>query len=132
MLPMGLFKLRAFATANPANALVFASLYATMFFLAQYFQTVSGEGPLGAGLRLMPWTGTLMVCAPIAGRMVDKVGERKFVVAGLFLQGVSNLPPRPRHSRHRRARCPRARVPSDYQPAAAPVVTGSVEEDVST
>jgi len=88
MVPMGFFKLRAFATANPANFLVFASLYGTMFFLAQYFQVVKGHGPLVAGLMLMPWTGTLMVCAPIAGRLVDKVGERRFVVGGLFLQAV--------------------------------------------
>ena len=89
MLPMRFFRLRAFATANPANFLVFASLYGTMFFLAQYFQTVQGEGPLGAGLRLMPWTATLMVCAPIAGRLADKVGERKFVVGGLLLQSLA-------------------------------------------
>ncbi|XVS65929.1 DHA2 family efflux MFS transporter permease subunit [Actinosynnema sp. CA-299493] len=88
MVPMGLFRLRAFATANPANFLVFASLYGTMFFLAQYFQVVRGHGPLVAGLMLMPWTGTLMVCAPIAGRLVDRVGEREFVVCGLFLQAV--------------------------------------------
>ncbi|MER5268114.1 MFS transporter [Actinosynnema sp. NPDC002837] len=88
MVPMTFFKLRAFATANPANFLVFASLYGTMFFLAQYFQVVKGHGPLVTGLMLMPWTGTLMVCAPIAGRLVDKVGERRFVVGGLFLQAV--------------------------------------------
>ncbi|MEV1001462.1 MFS transporter [Nonomuraea sp. NPDC050202] len=86
MLPMRFFRLRAFATANPANFLVFASLYGTMFFLAQYFQTVHGDGPLVAGLRLMPWTATLMVCAPIAGRLADRVGERAFVVGGLLLQ----------------------------------------------
>lgn len=90
MLPMRFFRLRAFATANVANALVFASLYGTLFFLAQYFQTVSGEGPLGAGLRLMPWTATLMVCAPIAGRLADKVGERRFVVGGLALQTIGS------------------------------------------
>nr|BFE81803.1 hypothetical protein GCM10020093_044040 [Planobispora longispora] len=45
MLPMRFFRLRAFATANPANFCVFASLYGTLFFLAQYFQTVHGEGP---------------------------------------------------------------------------------------
>jgi EmrB/QacA subfamily drug resistance transporter len=88
MLPMRLFRVRAFATANPANFCVFASLYGTLFFLAQYFQTVHGEGPLGAGLRLMPWTATLMICAPIAGRLADRYGERTFVVGGLLLQTV--------------------------------------------
>jgi EmrB/QacA subfamily drug resistance transporter len=88
MLPMRFFRLTAFATANPANFCVFASLYGTLFFLAQYFQTVLGEGPLGAGLRLMPWTGTLMVCAPIAGALADRFGERNFVVVGLLLQTV--------------------------------------------
>ncbi|WP_127936726.1 MFS transporter [Nonomuraea polychroma] len=86
MLPMRFFRLRAFATANPANFCVFASLYGTLFFLAQYFQTLLGDGPLAAGLRLMPWTATLMVCAPIAGRLADKYGERTFVVGGLLLQ----------------------------------------------
>ncbi|GHE85623.1 MFS transporter [Amycolatopsis deserti] len=89
MLPMRFFRSRAFATANPANFLVFASLYGTMFFLAQYFQTVHGDGPLAAGLRLVPWTATLMVCAPIAGRLADRFGERTFVAGGLLLQSVS-------------------------------------------
>lgn len=89
MLPMRFFRLRAFATANPANFSVFASLYGTLFFLAQYFQTALGEGPLGAGLRLMPWTATLMVCAPIAGRLADRYGERTFVVIGLLLQSIA-------------------------------------------
>jgi MFS family permease len=88
MLPMRFFRLRAFATANPANFAVFASLYGTLFFLAQYFQIVFGDGPLVAGLRLMPWTATLMVCAPIAGRLSDRYGERTFVVVGLLLQTV--------------------------------------------
>jgi MFS family permease len=83
---MRFFRARAFATANPANFALFASLYGTLFFLAQYFQTVLGDGPLVAGLRLMPWTGTLMICAPLAGRLADRYGDRVFVVGGLLLQ----------------------------------------------
>ncbi|WP_442814271.1 MFS transporter [Streptomyces sp. NBC_01198] len=89
MLPMRFFRARAFATANPANFLVFASLYGTLFFLAQYFQTVLGTGPLGAGLRLMPWSATLMVCGPVVGRLADSFGERAFVIGGLLLQTLS-------------------------------------------
>jgi Na+/melibiose symporter-like transporter len=88
MLPMRFFRVRAFATANPANFGLFASLYATLFFTAQYFQVVLGDGPLLAGLRLMPWTATLMVCAPIAGRLADRYGERTFVLGGLVLQTI--------------------------------------------
>ncbi|TQM44802.1 MFS transporter [Pseudonocardia cypriaca] len=88
MLPMRFFRARAFATANPATFGLYASLYGTLFFLAQYFQTVLGDGPLDAGLKLMPWTATLMVCAPIAGRLVDRYGERTFLVGGLLLQSI--------------------------------------------
>ncbi|RSN13588.1 MFS transporter [Streptomyces sp. WAC 05977] len=88
MLPMRFFRLRAFSTANAANFCVFASLYGTLFFLPQYFQAAQGLGPFEAGLRLMPWTATLMICAPVAGRLADKYSARTFVVAGLLLQTV--------------------------------------------
>lgn len=88
MLPMRFFGIRAFATANLANFCLFVSLYGTTFMLAQYLQTALGYGPLGAGLRLMPWTATLMVCAPIAGTLADRVGERTFMVAGLTLNAI--------------------------------------------
>jgi EmrB/QacA subfamily drug resistance transporter len=88
MLPMRFFRVRAFTTANTANFCLYASLYGTLFLLAQYLQTALHHGPLGAGLRLMPWTATLMVCAPIAGALADRVGERRFMVGGLLLQTI--------------------------------------------
>ena len=39
-------------------------------------------------LRLLPWTATLFVVAPIAGALVNRVGERPLIVGGLFLQAV--------------------------------------------
>ncbi|MFC7617141.1 MFS transporter [Actinokineospora soli] len=69
---------------------MFASLYGTMFFLAQHFQNVDGDGPLAAGLKLVPWTATLMVCAPIAGALADRYGEKAFVVGGLALQTAAS------------------------------------------
>jgi MFS family permease len=39
-------------------------------------------------LRLLPWTATLFVFAPIGGNLVNRLGERPLVVAGLGLQAV--------------------------------------------
>ncbi len=35
-----------------------------------------------------PWTGTLFVVAPIAGALVDRIGERPLLVGGLALQAA--------------------------------------------
>jgi EmrB/QacA subfamily drug resistance transporter len=88
MLPMGLFRARAFAAGNAAVFFTVGSLFCGVFFLAQFMQTALGSGPLEAGLRLLPWTATLFFVAPVAGRLVDAFGERRFMVAGPLLQAV--------------------------------------------
>jgi hypothetical protein len=45
------------------------------FFLAQFLQIARGYGPLGAGLRLLPWTNMLFVSAPLAGALVNQSGK---------------------------------------------------------
>jgi EmrB/QacA subfamily drug resistance transporter len=86
MLPMRFFRSRAFSAGNAATFFLFASLFGAVFFFAQFLQTGLGYGPLDAGLRLMPWTATLFVVAPIAGALADRIGERPLIVGGLALQ----------------------------------------------
>ncbi|MDQ8729093.1 DHA2 family efflux MFS transporter permease subunit [Bradyrhizobium sp. LHD-71] len=88
MVPMRLFRTRAFAASNLANFLLYATLYGALFFTAQFLQIAQGHGPLGAGLRMLPWTATLFVIAPIAGNLVSRIGERPLIVAGLALQSL--------------------------------------------
>jgi EmrB/QacA subfamily drug resistance transporter len=88
MLPMRFFRSRAFSSGNAAVFFLFASLFGAVFFLAQFLQTGLGHGPLEAALRLGPWTGTLFVVAPIAGALVDRIGERPLLVGGLALQAT--------------------------------------------
>ena len=88
MVPPRFFRSRVFAAGNAAAFFFHAALYGTLFFMAQYLATAGGYGPLGAGLRLLPWTATLFVVAPAAGALVNRLGERPLVVAGLFFQAV--------------------------------------------
>jgi EmrB/QacA subfamily drug resistance transporter len=91
MLPMQLFRIRAFTAGITASLLFYAGMYGVLFFIAQFFQTGQGFGPLGAGLRMLPWTATLFVFAPLGGRLVQRVGERTLIVGGLLLQALGLL-----------------------------------------
>ncbi|MFI5710840.1 MFS transporter [Kribbella sp. NPDC051620] len=88
MLPLKYFRSRAFSAGNAAGFFLTAALFGAVFFLAQFMQATFGSGPLKAGLQLLPWTATLFLVAPIAGRLVDKIGERPLVFTGLLLQAV--------------------------------------------
>jgi EmrB/QacA subfamily drug resistance transporter len=88
MLPMKLFRVRAFSAGNAATLLLTVSLFGTVFLFAQYLQISLGYSPLAAGLRFMPWTTTLFVFAPLAGALSDRIGSRPLIVTGLTLQGL--------------------------------------------
>jgi EmrB/QacA subfamily drug resistance transporter len=88
MLPMRFFRSRAFSAGNAAIFFTLASLFGAVFFYAQLLQTGLGYGPLGTGLRLLPWTATFMTVAPVAGALADRIGERPLMVSGLSLQAA--------------------------------------------
>ncbi|MFD1658857.1 MFS transporter [Streptomyces caeni] len=88
MLPMRLFRSRAFSGINAASLLMFLGMFGSIFLLSQYMQGVLGYSPTQAGLRMLPWTGMPMLVAPIAGYLSDRVGGRPVVAAGLFLQAA--------------------------------------------
>ncbi|MFJ8151844.1 DHA2 family efflux MFS transporter permease subunit [Streptomyces sp. NPDC094468] len=88
MLPMRLFRSRAFSGINAASLLMFLGMFGSIFLLSQYMQGVLGYSPTEAGLRMLPWTGMPMLVAPIAGILSDRIGGRPVAAAGLFLQAV--------------------------------------------
>jgi EmrB/QacA subfamily drug resistance transporter len=88
MVPMRFFRSYAFASGIASSFFFYASMYGVLFFLPQFLQTAQGHGPFGAGVRLLPWTATLFVVAPVAGKLVNRIGERPLVVTGLFVQAL--------------------------------------------
>jgi EmrB/QacA subfamily drug resistance transporter len=88
MLPMRLFRSRAFSGINVASLLMFLGMFGSIFLLSQFMQGVLGYSPTEAGLRMLPWTGMPMLVAPVAGVLSDRMGGRPVVAAGLFLQAA--------------------------------------------
>jgi EmrB/QacA subfamily drug resistance transporter len=88
MLPLELFRYRGFSTANAVSFFMYAGLFGTLFLMAQFLQNALGYSPLQAGIRLLPWTATPMLIAPIAGGLADRFGNRPFMVLGMVMQAV--------------------------------------------
>jgi EmrB/QacA subfamily drug resistance transporter len=88
MLPLRLFRVRTFAAANVTAFMSFGAIMSAAFLTAQYFQLGLGYSPLTAGLRMLPWTATPMVVAPVAGALADRIGTRPLLVTGLAMQAV--------------------------------------------
>ena len=89
MLPIRFFRSAAFSLANIASLLMFFGMFGSIFLLAQFFQTVQGYSPLGAGLRILPWTLAPMFIAPIAGALSDRIPAKLIIGTGLAMQSLA-------------------------------------------
>jgi MFS family permease len=64
-------------------------MLAQFFFLALYMQDILGYSPLEAGVRFLPATLMIVIFAPLAGRMTDRIGARWLITTGLvFVSGA--------------------------------------------
>jgi EmrB/QacA subfamily drug resistance transporter len=76
---------RRFTWGTAATIAVSVALYAILFVFPQYLQSVAGDDPAAAGLRLLPMMGGLLVAGGVAGQAVRAAGTRTTVATGLVL-----------------------------------------------
>ncbi|MEU9959483.1 DHA2 family efflux MFS transporter permease subunit [Streptomyces sp. NPDC050982] len=86
MLPLRIFRDRAFSLVNSASLLMFVGLYGSLFLLTQLLQLVMGYSALEAGLRTLPLSAMPIVVAPVAGALSDRIGSRPVVALGMAFQ----------------------------------------------
>jgi EmrB/QacA subfamily drug resistance transporter len=91
MVDFAFFRSRGFAGANIVAFIVSFAMLAMFFFLALYMQNIKGYSPLQAGVRFLPSTLMIIIVAPIAGRLTDRIGPRPLITAGLTLVAGSLL-----------------------------------------
>jgi EmrB/QacA subfamily drug resistance transporter len=91
MLDLSLFRNGTFTGANLVAILVTLAMFGIFVFFPIYMQGYLGWSPIQAGAALLPWTVLIVIFAPIAGKLSDKVGSRWLMAAGMTTVGLCCL-----------------------------------------
>ena len=89
MVDFKFFRSKTFLGANLVGIVISFAMLAQFFFLALYMQNILHFSALQAGVRFLPSTLMIVVVAPIAGRLSDRIGPKPLIIAGLSLLGLS-------------------------------------------
>jgi EmrB/QacA subfamily drug resistance transporter len=89
MVDFSLFRSKTFLGANAVGFIVSFSMLAMFFFLALYMQNILGYSAVEAGVRFLPSTLMIVLIAPLAGRLSDRIGPRPLMVGGLSLTALA-------------------------------------------
>jgi EmrB/QacA subfamily drug resistance transporter len=89
MLDLTLFRNPTFAGANAAMLLVGLAMFGIFFYNSLFLQNVLGFGAIKTGATFLPMTVLIILVAPAAGKVSDRVGARWLMGAGMTLLAVS-------------------------------------------
>jgi DHA2 family methylenomycin A resistance protein-like MFS transporter len=82
---LGLFQSRVYSGACASIFLANLTTYATLFLIPILVERIRGASPSTSGMVLTAFTGTMVFCSPLGGRLADKWGRRKPAVSGMLL-----------------------------------------------
>lgn len=85
LMPLGLLRLRAVASANVAMFVSGAAMFCMWYFMTLYAQNVLGYSPLEAGLALVPSSLAVVLGSKLAPRLMRTAGPRTVAVLGTLV-----------------------------------------------
>jgi EmrB/QacA subfamily drug resistance transporter len=83
------FRSRNFVGANTVATIISFAMMGSFFFLAIYLQDLLGYSALETGVRFLPTTVVIVIAAPLAGRVADRIGSRWPMVLGLVITSLA-------------------------------------------
>jgi EmrB/QacA subfamily drug resistance transporter len=85
MLPLGLFRARAFTGAQVAAFSISASFFALFLYTTLYLQEVLHLSPLETGLVYLPGTIVMFIVSAASAQFADRTSPGALITAGLIL-----------------------------------------------
>jgi EmrB/QacA subfamily drug resistance transporter len=85
MLELSLFRSSTFTGGNVVAFLVTLAMFGVFFFMSIFVQRILGYSPVEAGAIFLPMTVLIILVAPPAGKLSDRVGSRWLMAGGLTL-----------------------------------------------
>jgi EmrB/QacA subfamily drug resistance transporter len=82
MLPLTLFRSKAFTAVNVVTGAVYAALAGVFFFVVINLQVVAHFSPLAAGISLLPVTVAMLLLSARAGALSSRIGPRLPMTVG--------------------------------------------------
>jgi EmrB/QacA subfamily drug resistance transporter len=89
LLPLRLFRSVPLSAGTVLVILLMFAMFGAMFFMTFYLENVHGLDAIGTGVRLLPLTGMLIVGSPISGTLINRIGPRIPMIAGMAMAAVA-------------------------------------------
>jgi EmrB/QacA subfamily drug resistance transporter len=91
LLPLAFLRQPVFSAALAVAALMTFGMYALLFIMPLYFQTMRGASPLVAGFELLPMSVSFVIVSQLVGHLTNSLGPRIVMTAGMACMGVGAL-----------------------------------------
>ncbi|HVC11369.1 MAG TPA: MFS transporter [Burkholderiales bacterium] len=91
LVPFALFRSRPFSAALAIAGFMTFGMYALLFLMPLYFQTVHGDGTLMAGIRMLPLSVAFVLVSQRNGAIVQGLGLRWTMAAGMAAMGAGEV-----------------------------------------
>ena len=85
ILPLNLFRIRAFTASVLAIFLAAMGFFAAIVFLPRWYQVVAGSSATESGYQILPLLGGLIVSAVTSGQIVARTGRYKVLIMGALV-----------------------------------------------
>jgi EmrB/QacA subfamily drug resistance transporter len=91
MLDLSLFRNATFAGSNTVMLLVGVAMFGIFFFNSLFIQNILGYSAIQTGATFLPMTCLIILVAPWAGRISDRIGPRWLMTVGMLFVTASLL-----------------------------------------